>query len=203
MAGVTGTVRHRGPRRLTLSNGVTLLRLAAVPFFFAAIMERLWGPACALFWLAVATDYLDGRIARARGESSPLGGLLDHASDASFVVAGLAALALGNRITPLLPLVVAIAFAQYVLDSRSLAGEPLRASGLGRWNGILYFVPLGIVATREMAALSQPSDAAIAWLGWALVVSTTISIADRAFTLLRLRRRRARARSTEVGGSRT
>ncbi|MBY0400003.1 CDP-alcohol phosphatidyltransferase family protein [Myxococcota bacterium] len=207
MARVTQGPVDRGPRRLTLSNGITLLRLASVPFFFAALVDDCWPLACALFWLAVATDVLDGRIARARGESTPLGGLLDHGSDAGFVVAGLAALALGGRITPALPFVVAIAFVQYVLDSRALAGERLRASALGRWNGVLYFVPLGIVVTREAVGLRAPGDPQIALLGWLLVASTALSIADRGFTLLRLRHRLRQQGvalpSREAGGPRS
>ena len=41
-----------------------------------------------------------------------------------------------------LPGLVAAAFVQYTLDSRALAGQRLRASALGRWNGIAYFVLL-------------------------------------------------------------
>lgn len=190
-------------RLITLSNAVTLLRLVSVPFFFLAVVGHDWTLACSLFWLAVGTDFVDGRIARARGESSRFGGLLDHASDASFVTAGLAALALGGRVTPALPILVAVAFVQYVLDSRWLAGEPLRASGLGRWNGVLYFVPLGIVVTREAVALSQPSDRLVELLAFGLVVSTVLSIADRAFTLLRLHRRGRQARERGPGSSRS
>jgi phosphatidylglycerophosphate synthase len=181
-------------RLITLSNAVTGLRFVSVPFFFLALNGRDWPLACALFWLAVGTDLVDGRIARARGESTHFGGLLDHATDALFVTTGLAALALAGRIPAALPVLVAMAFVQYVLDSRWLAGEPLRASALGRWNGIFYFVPLGIVATREAAGLAAPSDRVVAILAWGLVFSTVLSIADRGLTLLRLRRRGGPAR---------
>jgi len=190
-------------RLITLSNAVTGLRLVSVPFFFLALVGRDWPIACALFWLAVGTDFVDGRIARARGESTSFGGLLDHASDALFVTTGLGALALGGRVPAILPALVAIAFVQYVLDSRSLAGEPLRASALGRWNGVLYFVPLGIVVTREAAVLAAPSDGVVAGLAWALVVSTALSIADRGLTLLRLHRRGGPARSDRRDSSRS
>lgn len=168
---------------MTPSNAITLVRLASVPFSGRAILIEDWGLACSLFWLAVATDFVDGRIARARGESSSLGGLLDHASDALFVTTGLAALASGGRIPFALPVVVAIAFLQYVLDSRSLAGRPLRASRVGRWNGVCYFVPVGIVVTREVLGLDQPSDVLVAGLAWILVATTLVSIADRALAL--------------------
>lgn len=182
-------------RLITLSNAVTGLRLVCVPFFFFALEGRDWPIACALFWLAVGTDFVDGRIARARGESTHFGGLFDHASDALFVTTGLGALALAGRVPAILPALVAIAFVQYVLDSRSLAGEPLRASALGRWNGVLYFVPLGIVVTREATSLAAPTDRVVVVLAWALVVSTVLSIADRGLTLLRLHRRGGLARS--------
>ncbi len=174
---------------ITPSNAVTGLRLVCVPFFFVAVGRGAWPIACALFWLAVSTDLVDGRIARARGEATRFGGLLDHATDALFVTTGLAALTPGGVVPAVLPALVAVAFAQYVLDSRWLAGEPLRASGLGRWNGVLYFVPIGIVTTREAAGLAVPGDAVVGAIAWALALTTTLSIADRASTLVRLRRR--------------
>lgn len=175
--------------RVNPSNAITAIRLLSVPFMVRALLAGRFGLACLLFWLAVVTDVVDGRLARARGETTHFGGLLDHASDACFVVASLAALAAGGRLTWLLPIVVAIAFAQYVLDSRWLAGFPLRASRIGRWNGILYFVPVGIVVSREALGWVEPADHVVAALAWALVASTLISIADRAVGLVRVRSR--------------
>src|SRR5213079_2763161 len=43
--------------------------------------------ATALFAAAMATDWFDGRIARSRGRSSPLGSLLDPAADKILVLA--------------------------------------------------------------------------------------------------------------------
>ncbi|MBW2497076.1 MAG: CDP-alcohol phosphatidyltransferase family protein, partial [Deltaproteobacteria bacterium] len=137
-----------GTRRLTIANGLTLSRGLAGPVFFFLLASESWAIACLLFWLAVASDFVDGRLARARGESSAFGGVLDHASDATFVSLGLAGLAIAGRAPLVLPLLVLLAFVQYVLDSRALAGQRLRSSLLGRWNGILYFVPTGMVTTR-------------------------------------------------------
>jgi len=174
-------------RRLTWSNALTALRLISAPFFWCALIGDAIGPACALFWLAVVTDMADGRLARARGEVSAFGGLLDHATDASFVTLGLAALASRGVVPWALPILVAAAFVQYVLDSKSLAGRELRGSFLGRWNGILYFVPLGIFVTRGALGLVWPPDSLIRMLSLALVASTILSMATRARTLLRVR----------------
>ena len=179
-------------RYLTWSNALTSSRLVAAPFFYCTLLPRETSAAAfvpaLLFWFAVATDVADGRVARARGESSAFGGLLDHATDASFVTLGLCALASTGAVPQILPILVALAFVQYMLDSKSLAGRKLRASALGRLNGIAYFVPLGIVVTRDVLSLLFPSDEWVYALGLVLVVTTLISIADRAWTLLRTTR---------------
>ncbi len=172
-------------RLLTWSNALTVSRLIAAPFFFCALLGDASILALLLFWGAVATDVADGRLARARGETSNFGGLLDHATDASFVSLGLFALAQAGRVPLALPVLVVVAFLQYMLDSKSLSGRALRSSALGRWNGILYFAPLGIVATRDGLGLAWPPDALVNAIAWALVVSSTLSMADRAWTLLR------------------
>ena len=172
-------------RLLTWSNALTLSRLVATPFFFCALVGGANAVALVLFWGAVATDVADGRLARARGETSDLGGLLDHATDASFVTLGLYALAQTRQAPLVLPVLVGAAFLQYMLDSKSLSGRALRASSLGRWNGVLYFVPLGIVVTRNALGLGWPDDSLVLVIGWGLVVSTVISMADRAWAVFR------------------
>jgi hypothetical protein len=56
-------------------------------------------------------------------------------------------------------------------------------SALGRWNGILYFVPLGgaILVELGLDFLAEPTR----WVAWALVASTVASIADRALAARR------------------
>lgn len=185
-------MRVEAGRLLTWSNALTCSRLVAAPFFFCSLVGGATALSLVLFWGAVATDVADGRLARARGESSNLGGLLDHATDASFVTLGLCALALAGQAPHVLPLLVAAAFLQYMLDSKSLSGRALRASFLGRWNGILYFVPLGIVVTRDGLGLDWPDDSFVLVLAWSLVASTAISMTDRAWAFFRAAEKDAR-----------
>ena len=174
-------------RLRTRANALTALRLLCGPLLVIALREHAAWPACALFWLAVATDALDGRVARRFGESSALGGLLDHLSDAAFVTLGLAALVARGEAPALLPALVAAAFLQYVLDSRAIRGNALVASALGRWNGIAYFVPIGTVVVRDALGLSWPGGWIVLALGWLLVASSLLSMADRARALIRSR----------------
>jgi CDP-diacylglycerol--glycerol-3-phosphate 3-phosphatidyltransferase len=178
---VEGAMSGTDASRLTAANAVTSIRLLAAPALGAAVLCGASALAGALFALAVASDFADGAVARRRGESSPFGGLLDHASDALFCTCGLAALAATNVLTPLLPLLVALAFAQYALDSKVVDGGALRASALGRWNGIAYYVMLGIPVVRDALRLGWPGPGLVRLLAVALTISTAISMADRAW----------------------
>jgi phosphatidylglycerophosphate synthase len=170
---------HERVRLLNAANALTGVRLAAAPALAAAIAGGAYAPAAALFAIAIATDFADGAVARRRGESTRLGGFLDHATDALFVTCGLAALAAGGQLTAVLPVLVAVAFTQYALDSRVAAGGALRGSALGRWNGIAYYVMLGIPVIRDALGLAWPPGGLVAALAWALVASTLVSIAAR------------------------
>jgi CDP-diacylglycerol--glycerol-3-phosphate 3-phosphatidyltransferase len=171
----------------TRANALSLLRLSCAPAIAAAIVTQQAGIATANFWIAVATDLADGPVARRYGEASPLGGLLDHAIDATFCTAGLVAHAAAGAVPWPLPILVVAAFAQYTLDSRSLAGRPLRASRLGRWNGIAYFVAVAVPIMRDTLGWSWPGASLVWWLAAGLVVTTILSMIDRAAALIRTR----------------
>src|SRR5262245_42800443 len=136
----------------------------------------------ALLVLAGATGLADGPVARARGTASAAGRAFDHATDCLFVTAGLVAAALRGALPLLLPALVQVAFAQYVLDSYVLRRERvLRMSALGRLNGILYFVPLALDA---LARLGVDAFGMLATgVAWLLVATTLASIVDRFLAL--------------------
>lgn len=167
-------------RWATRANALTALRLLAAPLLALAILAGAPLLAALLFGLAVATDLFDGRVARRFGEVSPLGGLLDHATDAGFVALGLAALAWEGVVPALLPLLVALAFAQYTWDSRALSGRRLRPNRLGRANGIAYFALLGTPLVRDALGLPWPPPGIVRGLGWLLIASTLVSMVQRA-----------------------
>lgn len=173
------------------AHALTAFRAVAAPLLVLAIHGQAAAAAALLFVLAVASDLADGRVARRYGEATPLGGLFDHAADALFVGAGLAALAQRGVVPAPLPWLVGLAFLQYVLDSRAVAGRPLRASLLGRWNGIAYFVVLGVPVVRDALGLAWPGAVLVRGIGWVLVVSTLVSIGERGLGWLGVRGERS------------
>jgi cardiolipin synthase len=65
----------------TLPNFITLLRLAALPFFLVAISDGRFGIALAIFVAAGLSDGIDGFLARRFDMRSALGAYLDPIAD--------------------------------------------------------------------------------------------------------------------------
>ncbi len=171
---------------------LTALRLLlAAPVAVGLARPETLRPAVLLVMIgvAIATDLLDGVVARGRRTASPEGMLADHATDFVFVTSGLTGAAVGGHVPFLLPVLIAVAFTQYVVDSYALhRHKELRMSVLGRWNGILYFVPLVLVAASRLDAGGGRDEqwaSVIGSLCAALVLSTVVSIVDRAVAPLR------------------
>jgi cardiolipin synthase len=80
-------------RILTVPNLLSFLRIALIPVFVGLIVdEDTTFQGLILFGLVLSTDWLDGAIARATGQVSELGKLLDPVSDRLAIAAGLIAL---------------------------------------------------------------------------------------------------------------
>jgi CDP-diacylglycerol--glycerol-3-phosphate 3-phosphatidyltransferase len=178
-----------------MANALTAIRLLlAAPFaaLMAAPDPRYAIGAALILTAAIASDILDGIVARRHGTASAEGQLFDHATDAVFASSGLAGAALRGVVPWVLPVVVAAAFAQYVIDSRWIhRAAGLRGSRLGRYNGILYFAPL--VADILVRVGFRPLQPLVVALAWILVASTAVSMTLRALAALRARGHRAPA----------
>ena len=66
---------------MTLANSLTLMRIAIVPFFIYAFVLGEWGLALLLFFIAGATDLVDGTVARKFGRPTRFGAMLDPVAD--------------------------------------------------------------------------------------------------------------------------
>ncbi len=170
-----------------MAHALTAVRLLlVVPVAVAFARPEFAGPSVlvVLLGVAIATDYWDGRVARMTKTASARGQLFDHGTDFAFVTAALAGAATAGLVTPILPILIVIAFGQYVLDSYFLHRQKqLRMNSLGRWNGILYFVPLLVVSVSRLGVARDFASfltVAARVLSYALVASTVASVVDRA-----------------------
>jgi len=165
-----------------MANVLTAIRLLlVVPFaFFMAHGDEGSAVFALIAWVvSLLTDFLDGPIARRRGTVTALSGTFDHSSDFLFVTSGIFAGAYRGVFPWVLPVCITAAFSQYVIDSYWIHRQSkLRGSKLGRYNGMLYFVPpVADILIRLGARFLQPL---LTILVWGLVLSTLVSMAQRA-----------------------
>jgi len=180
-----------------MANALTAVRLLlVVPFAFFMARGDLRSAVFALLVWAVAltTDFVDGPVARRRGTVTALSGTFDHTSDFLFVTSGLFAGAYRGVFPWILPALIVAAFSQYVIDSYWIhRHSKLRGSKLGRYNGMLYFVPTCMeIVIRLGARFLQPL---LMVLVWSLVLSTLVSMGQR--LMFRRLPEHLAARSTE------
>jgi phosphatidylglycerophosphate synthase len=164
-----------------MANALTAVRLLLVlPFaFFMAKGDQRSAIFALLVWAAaLITDFLDGPIARRRGTVTALSGTFDHTSDFLFVTCGLFAGVLRGAFPWILPVLITAAFTQYFIDSYWIHRQSkLRGSNLGRYNGMLYFVPTCMdILIRMGLRFLEPLLIILVWL---LVLSTLISMGQR------------------------
>src|SRR6267142_475185 len=159
---------------MSLPDGLTVARAASVPFVILLYAWNFQGHdywATALFAAAMATDWFDGRIARSRGRSSPLGSLLDPAADKILVLAVLIML-VDQRVAPGW-MVAAIVVREFLVTALRLAalerGVVLQARDLGK----LKTWAQAIAAAVGGFAAAGAWDDSVAW--WSLVVALVLT----------------------------
>jgi CDP-diacylglycerol---glycerol-3-phosphate 3-phosphatidyltransferase len=178
---------------MNLADVLTVARAASVPFVVLLYAWDFSGHnywATALFAVAMATDWFDGRIARSRGRPSPLGSLLDPAADKILVLAVLIML-VDQRVVPgwMVALIVVREFLVTALRLAALErGVVLHARDLGKLKTWSQAVAAAIGGFAAAGAWRDE----IAW--WALLVAvvlTWISGLDYARLAPQLLRKRA------------
>ena len=153
-------------RVLTIPNLISAVRIAMIPVFWALIVDpdtTTWG--IVLFGVVVATDWVDGTIARRTGQVSELGKVLDPVADRAAIAAGLIALVVRGAFP------VWAAALILVRDIAVLAvGAVMAAKGFRievRWIGKVatFALMLAIPAVSWGSLGLWPAAAALA-LGW-------------------------------------
>ncbi len=141
-------------RILTIPNGLSGLRLLGVPLFLWLVLgPHLDAWAVVLLIASAATDWLDGKIARAFNQQSRLGEALDPAADRLYIAATLIALAVRNIIPWWLVALLAVrelmVAGALALLKRKLGFGTLQVSFVGKTATLclLYAFPLLLLGT--------------------------------------------------------
>jgi phosphatidylglycerophosphate synthase len=135
--------REPGSAARLVPNLLSAFRFAAAAAWIASSRAGYGGFAwyASLVGAAAATDFIDGRLARWLGAVSVTGRWLDAIADVTFVLAALFSEAAKGALPFYIPMLIALSFGQYALDSivlRHSEGGPVR-SRLGHWGGIINY----------------------------------------------------------------
>jgi cardiolipin synthase len=179
---------------VTIPNLLTLLRALGIPIFlYLVLMEKEMGWAVLILVIAGATDYLDGKVARALKQESRLGELMDPAVDRLYIATVLIAM----YVTQALPLVVLLTIVVrdlvlgvllIVMKSRGI--PPFKVTYLGKAAtfNLLYALPL-LLLTDSSSGLIADASFIFGWSfalwGIALYLWTGLSYAGSGIRQLR------------------
>lgn len=164
-------------RNFNLPNLISVLRLAAVPVVAWLILQRQWEAACWLFLAAALSDGLDGFLARALKQTTPLGAALDTVADKALGVVTLVMLTLEDAIPLWVTLAILARDSVIVLGAlsyRGLAGHlEIHPTWLGKMHMFAEFALLALVLGSLATLL-----AAGVWLDWLFAGVFTIAVAS-------------------------
>jgi CDP-diacylglycerol---glycerol-3-phosphate 3-phosphatidyltransferase len=163
---------------LNLPNALTVARILLVPVVVVALLVESPGGstiAAVVFAIAALTDGLDGYIARSQQSVTTFGKVMDPVADKLMVAAALIALVSLDRLAAWVAMVI-IAREFAVSGLRIAAGQQgvvIPASSLGKLKTIVQ-----VVAVLALIAASDPDDAWVLALVYAMVVVTVVSGVD-------------------------
>jgi cardiolipin synthase len=155
-------------RVLTVPNGISAARIALIPVFVALIIDHDTTTAgLVLFAVVVATDWVDGTVARRTGQVSDVGKILDPVADRLAIAAGLIALVL-RGIFPLWAAAAILARDLTVLLVGAIALVRSDVRVEVRWIGKLAtFSLMAAIPMVSWGNLALPLAAAATVCGWA------------------------------------
>jgi CDP-diacylglycerol---glycerol-3-phosphate 3-phosphatidyltransferase len=166
--------RRTGPERaMALLIAGTSLRIVAVPFVMALVIDRSFTTAAIVFLAVSSTDWFDGRLARRWNVTTKLGSFLDTTADKLLVTGALVALLAVDRVSPWVAMII-IGRELTLLGLRAAVaaqGMHLEASLLGKWKATVQFVAIGLVMIRPDVKIAG------AFLDqWLMVLAAVITV---------------------------
>lgn len=183
-----------------MANLITLARMALViPFIFAFLANAGWSmtAALAIFVIAALTDFLDGYVARARGETSALGAALDPIADKLLVAAALILLVRNGVVTGAGVVAAIVIILRELLvsglrEALSARAASLPVTMLAKWKTTAQLAAAGLLLAAAPAGVIgeplRPAASAALWIAAVLTFWTGAAYVRGAMNLLRTQR---------------
>lgn len=171
----------------SLPNMLGMARILATPVVMGLLLLPFAGGgllALVLFAAAAITDNLDGRIARARGQVSPLGVFMDLTAD-KVLVAGVLVAMVEVDLLPAWMVALVLIRELVIAGVRQLAASEdvvMAAGQLGKWKTTATLLAMGVLLLAFDARTGGPASSlgATALIGdigfWLMVVASVLTV---------------------------
>jgi CDP-diacylglycerol--glycerol-3-phosphate 3-phosphatidyltransferase len=191
-----------GPKIWTPANIVTVIRICLVPVFVIVLLspwpewfgvESLVAPniksciAAGLFILISCTDWIDGYLARSRGEVTDFGKFMDPLADKILVAAALLAL-IELGVLPAWPVLIILTREFIVSGVRMMAaaeGEVIAASMYGKFKTVFQIIAIVLFLIKDILLPVQEANQSpqflyiLAWIVMVVaLILTIVSMVD-------------------------
>ena len=179
-------------RYLTLANQITILRIMLIPAFVLLTVYGYLGAALAVFFVAGATDAVDGLIARLTSHPTSFGAWLDPMADklllvTTFVVLTLPQIELTNHVPLWLTVLVIsrdiVIVGVVAIVNLAVGPRTFRPSMLGKLATATFILANVVIMYFNWLMERSPLVDAAIWLALAV---TLLSAGDYFFRLRRL-----------------
>ncbi|MFB2582092.1 CDP-diacylglycerol--glycerol-3-phosphate 3-phosphatidyltransferase [Herbiconiux sp. P15] len=169
------------PSNWNLPNGITIARILLAPIFFAMLLVDGSGPdgstggwlrwaAAVLFILAIATDGIDGHIARSRNQVTDLGKLLDPIADKVLTGAALVGLSILAELPWWVTIVILVREVGItVWRFVQLSDRVIPASRGGKLKTLMQSIAISLALLPFPSLLGE-------WMNWVNGVFMTIAV---------------------------
>jgi phosphatidylglycerophosphate synthase len=152
-----GLGARRGTIRTHAANALSASRFVLSVLWLAAFVHGYRGPElfAPIALAAALSDLIDGPIARHLCSADQFGRWLDNIADLAFVLTALLCEAWAGAIPGYIPILIAVSFAQYAIDSILVSGAsvPVR-SRIGHWAGIVNYALVLLLALTNASEWS-------------------------------------------------
>ncbi|MBP6684721.1 MAG: CDP-diacylglycerol--glycerol-3-phosphate 3-phosphatidyltransferase [Leucobacter sp.] len=166
------------PSNWNAPNIITAARIVATPFFLWLLLvsgdsvAMRWG-AAAFFVIAIASDALDGYLARSRGLITDLGKLLDPIADKALTGAAFVGLAILGELPWWIVVLVLVREVGITIHRLMIVSEVVVAAD---WMGKLKTVAQAVAITLALTPLAQLAGPTGTVFTWVNIVTMTIAV---------------------------
>ena len=174
-------------------NHLTILRLLLVPAVFLLLHYEHRGWALAVFVVAMCTDFIDGAMARTRGQTTTFGVYVDPVADKLLVASVLAwwvwqRFSTDDALGYVVPIFLGFIVLELVFTSVGVSillrrGESQQSNAFGKFKMIVQSLALFLFLLAALLDLKTLTDVSL-YLLWAALALAIASGAKQAYDML-------------------